>query len=281
MNVHALTLGRPLTSTMIALATFTSAFIGAGYGITKHTMPVILGAIAAFFCGMAGNSLNDYFDYEIDKISHPERPIPSGRVTLKLALFFSVLMFAISVLVAFFLSILVGHLEALLLVLMAILVQTTYELWFKQVKIIGNAVIGIQTMLAFLLGGIIVGNLSSIGVLAVAAFLAIMSREIVKDIEDIGGDVGRVTLPKIVGIRKAGIVAALLIFAAVSVSFIPFYPLHIFGVQFLVSITVADALFIYSIPIIFRNPKKARKVLKIAMIIAIAAFIIGGIFVGQ
>lgn len=30
----------------------------------------------------AGNVINDYFDYKIDLINKPQRPIPSGRISL-------------------------------------------------------------------------------------------------------------------------------------------------------------------------------------------------------
>lgn len=29
-----------------------------------------------------GNVINDYFDYKIDLINKPQRPIPSGRISL-------------------------------------------------------------------------------------------------------------------------------------------------------------------------------------------------------
>ncbi|MCD4807218.1 MAG: UbiA family prenyltransferase, partial [Methanococcoides sp.] len=41
----------------------------------------------------AGNGLNDYFDIEIDKVNKPSRPIPSGKISLKSALYFSLLLF--------------------------------------------------------------------------------------------------------------------------------------------------------------------------------------------
>ena len=45
--------------------------------------------LVVFLISGAGNAINDYFDIRIDSINRPERPIPSGRVKLKEALYFS------------------------------------------------------------------------------------------------------------------------------------------------------------------------------------------------
>ena len=47
------------------------------------SIPIILAMMAVFFETAAGNVINDYFDYKIDLINKPERPIPSGRISPK------------------------------------------------------------------------------------------------------------------------------------------------------------------------------------------------------
>ena len=44
-------------------------------------IPIILAMLAVFFAMSAGNVINDYFDYKIDLINKPQRPIPSGRIS--------------------------------------------------------------------------------------------------------------------------------------------------------------------------------------------------------
>lgn len=156
--------------------------------------------------------------------------------------------------------------------------QLGYEMKWKHEKMIGNVIIGTQTALAFIFGGIIVGKVMATGVIAAAVFLSIVGREIVKDIEDVGGDRGRTTLPMRIGVRNAGIVAAVLIILAVLISPLPYYPLHIFGLEYLLVVSIADILFIGSLPLIFKNAKLARKMLKFAMLVAIIAFITGALF---
>src|SRR5574337_76408 len=118
MNPY-LNIGRPLTSLMIGLAVFTSALIGAGSDVGKYALPVFLGFAVAFLFGIAGNAINDYFDYENDKVNHPERPLPSGELKPGQALGFSMVFFTVSFLLSLFLSSLAGY-EVLLVVIIAL-----------------------------------------------------------------------------------------------------------------------------------------------------------------
>lgn len=276
MNPY-ISLGRPLTSLMIGLVVLASALIEAGSNLDGYTISIFLGFTVAFLFGIAGNSINDYFDYENDKINHPDRPIPSGTLKPGNVLRFSIFIFAISFLLSLFLSSIVGY-SALLIVTIAFTSQIAYEKKYKHEKIIGNLIIGTQTALAFIFGGIIVGKTIITGVIAIAVFLSIVGREIVKDIEDIKGDKDRVTLPMKIGVKKAGVVAMIFIILAVLISPLPYYPLHQFGCEYLLVVSIADLLFIASIPLIFNNAKLARRMLKFAMLIAIFAFIVGAFF---
>jgi geranylgeranylglycerol-phosphate geranylgeranyltransferase len=270
-------LARPLTSLMIGLAVLASALIGVGSRINEYAVPVFLGFAVAFLFGIAGNAINDYLDKESDKINHPDRPIPSGKLKPAHALYFSIIFFIISLVLSFLLSFIVGY-GALLVVLIALVSQIAYEKKFKHEKIIGNIIIGTQTALAFIFGGVIVGKTVITGIIAIAVFLSIAGREVVKDIEDIRGDKDRTTLPMKIGVRNAGIVASMLISLAVLISLLPYYPLHQFGWEYLLLVSIADVLFIGSIPVIFKDARLARRTLKFAMLIAIFAFIAGSVF---
>jgi 4-hydroxybenzoate polyprenyltransferase len=77
---------RPITS-LLALS---GAYIG---GIVAdasfYSLPLILSAVVVFLAIGGSMSFNDYYDREIDIISHPKRPIPSKRITAKESLYFS------------------------------------------------------------------------------------------------------------------------------------------------------------------------------------------------
>ena len=51
-------------------------------------IPIILAMLAVFFAMSAGNVINDYFDYKIDLINKPQRPIPSGRMQKTMHIFY-------------------------------------------------------------------------------------------------------------------------------------------------------------------------------------------------
>ncbi len=270
------TLGRPFTSLLGAVAIFAASFVGSGANIGSYSIPVVLGVVIGYLFTSASNALNDFFDRDIDRVNHPERPIPSGHISSQAALIFSSVLFAVAVALSVFLSLYSG-IQALLIVLAGLAVQIAYDVRVKKTKIVGNLFVGFQTVLAFIFGGLIVNNLSPVAFMAAASFLAITAREVVKDVEDIKGDVDRVSLPKIIGVKKANIIALGLIVSAIALSLVAYYPLALFGVVYLVAILAADAVFIYSMPLLFKNPNAARRTWKFAMLLALIAFIIGRI----
>ncbi len=270
------TLGRPFTSLLGAVAIFAASFVGSGTKIGTYGLEVTLAVVIGYIFTSASNALNDYFDRDVDRVNHPERPIPSGKITAKTALTFSSMLFAVSMVLTVVLSFFSG-IQVFLIVLAALVVQLAYDLKVKKAKAIGNIFIGAQTVLAFVFGGLIVNNLGPVAFMASASFLAITAREVVKDVEDIKGDVDKVSLPKIIGVKKANFVALALISVAVIVSVVAYYPLRILGLGYFVVVLVADAIFIYSMPLLFKNPNAARRTWKYAMMIALIAFIVGGI----
>jgi geranylgeranylglycerol-phosphate geranylgeranyltransferase len=86
------------------------------YGIIQYTTEnyqLILYTIIALYSGFfAALIWNDITDADIDTIAHPDRPIPSGRISIRkffiIALFFSASTFIFSYLVSFWCLILVG-----------------------------------------------------------------------------------------------------------------------------------------------------------------------------
>jgi geranylgeranylglycerol-phosphate geranylgeranyltransferase len=157
--------------------------IATGTGVFDHWEPIAYAALAVFAFIAGGNSLNDYTDREVDKLAHPDRPLPSGRVTPKQVLYISGACFAIS-----FLTSLLLNLESTIIVVLAIVLMLSYEVKLKKDALTGNLEIALLTGMLFLLGGAVVGMMDRTYVIALLAFLAILGREIVKDIEDMEGD---------------------------------------------------------------------------------------------
>lgn len=250
---------------------FIGVLIATGTGLLDHWEPMVWAAIAVFAFIAGGNSLNDYTDREVDKVAHPERPIPSGRIGPNQVLYISAACFVIS-----FLSSLALNLESTVIVVLAIVLMLSYEVKLKKDALTGNLEIALLTGMLFLLGGAIVGMMDRTYVIALLAFLAILGREIVKDIEDMEGDFDRLTLPKKIGAKNAGIIASISFIIAVALSPLPYLD-GTFGIWYMGGVLFADATFIYCSIVHFRNPTQGQKMAKYGMLLAMLAFLVGGI----
>lgn len=245
------------------------AFMAAGLDLGDHVSNLIIACfiVIAFIAG--GNSLNDYIDIEIDKTAHPERPLPSGEIAPKTALHLGVAGLA----AACVLSLLLGSVTTTTVVIMAAVFMVCYELFLKQHGFVGNITIAVLTGMVFLFGGAVVNDIEANIIVAAMAALVSVGREIAKDIEDMESDEGRDTLPMRIGVKNAGIVAAAFFIAGPILSIYPFFA-DMLGMMYLL-VLVADAMFIYAALIIFNSAHNAQKTAKIAMFVALIAFILG------
>ena len=248
-----------------------TAFIATGSNLLDYWFNILITCILVVFFIAGGNSLNDYIDREIDKISHPNRPLPSGRMEPRTAFYLGIVCLAAS----FGLSLLMWDIISTLIVGIAIIMMVAYETVLKQRGFVGNLTIAILTGMVFLLGGSIVGDIERTFEIAGMAALVTVGREITKDIEDMEGDEGRFTLPMLMGKRNAGVVAAIFYIAGPVLSILPLIK-GTFSLLYL-SVLVADGMFIYCAIILFDDPHRSQKTAKNAMLVAFVAFILGAV----
>src|SRR2546422_2630501 len=161
----------------------------------------------------------------------------------------------------------------------AVTLMVSYENWLKARGAAGNLVIAYLVGSLFLFAGVSVFRSSTdplirTGILAALAFLATLGREITKDIEDMRGDVDRVTLPRRIGASRAGLVAGLALALCVALSFLPLY-FGVLGIGYAVLVLPADGMFIYAALHSAANPARSQRVTKYAMIVALPAFLAG------
>lgn len=241
--------------------------------------PVVFAVV--FLITGAGNTLNDYFDVEIDRINRPERPLPSGSITLKACLYFSLLLFITGIA----LSSLLGALCIIIAVMNSVLLAF-YAARLKQALLLGNLSVGYLTGSTFLFGGAVFGleGMKVTLVLFLLSMLATLSREIIKDVEDMQGDraKGARTFPIAYSERTALGFSALLIIVAVMLSPLPLVQMMpdgrpLFGTEYLVGVAVADLLFAASIAAFFLSGSHRSTLLKLAMFVALLSFIIGAL----
>ena len=251
------------------------------------SIPIVLAMITVFFETAAGNVINDYFDYNIDLVNKPERPIPSGRISLENGKRYAYLLFAAGTVCGFLISYLTANWIPFIIVLIADVVLYLYAYKLKATPLIGNLAVGFMTGFGFVFGGFTINNPSIVMTsifLEFFAFVMTTAREIIKDIEDIEGDRkdGARTLPILIGKKKPAILATILII--IDCALCPLlYIYHIFGVLYLVIIAVAVIIFIYSAILIMKSQEepvahKSSKLLKIGMLIAFLSFALGSFF---
>ena len=247
-----------------------AAFRAAGTDLAAAGAARLLSAVVVFMFICGGNALNDYIDYEIDKTAHPERPIPSGRMTRRAALHAALAMLGGSVVVSLF----TFDLECILIVVIACVLMVSYEVALKQRGFVGNVTIAVLTGMMFLLGGAVVGDAADNVIVALMALLVSVGREIAKDIEDMESDEGdRLTLPMRIGPRKAAALACVFFVAGPVLSVAPML-WHTYGPLYY-SVVVADAIFVYCAAVVFSSPHRAQKFAKLTMVVALVAFIAG------
>jgi len=263
------------------LGVFVGGVIGIGLSIADFWFELIIAEILVFIFMAGANSLNDYYDREIDLANHPQRPIPAGKIKPKSALNFGAILLGISIVLGLFINT-----TSFLIVCLAAVLIVGYETHLKNKGLVGNITISILVGLLFVFGGSVVKSFNLNLILAIMAALATLCREIVKDIEDIMGDIDRLTLPKKIGIKPAGRAAAGALIAAVIISPLPFFQQYLpislaidqAGVHYVTIVIFADIIFLNSITLIEKNPKRSSNMLKLGMVVALIAFLSAALF---
>jgi len=254
-----------------------AAVVGALVASEGELLPLMVFVFmaAALVCG-GGNAINDYCDREIDAINRPQRPIPSGRLTPAQALGAGRYLFLVGVILALPLG-----LYCVALAIFNSLLLAVYSTWLKRLGLPGNLAIAYLVGSTFLFGGLAVGKLKLVGVLAAMAALSTAGRELVKDIEDMKGDrkLGLKTFPLRWGPRPAAFLAAAFIGGAMILSPLPF-KLGLDGV-YLGVVSASIALFLLALVVVLRNPRagagKASRICRIGMGLGVLAFLAGAI----
>ena len=265
---------RPINALMGFVATYISALVGIGLNIIHSNFLELstFAGICVFLVISAGNIINDISDADTDKINHPERPIPKGEIRIRDAWIVSDVFFIISaVLAGILLSLTAG-----IVVITAIAVLVGYEMKLKGTGLPGNFAISVLVGMIFIFGGIAVSSISRMVLLFLMAFLTNSAREIIKDVQDMKGDVDRKTFPMRHGIKASFSLIVALTLAGIAFSLLTYF-LGIFGFVYLIVVIVADAVFIGSLAVFSRNAKESQNFSKLAMILGLVAFTVGGV----
>jgi geranylgeranylglycerol-phosphate geranylgeranyltransferase len=240
------------------------------------------------------NAYNDITDIETDRSNRPGRPLPSGSLTLNeatnamnVSLIFSILFLLIGALELSDSMIDEDVIVSAGIWILAILLLISYEgvrgnRGLKHRGLIGNIAIAAAIGMDVLFGASAVSGTADPKVisLAIMAFLFSLAREIIKDIEDMEGDIDRNTLPKSVGVDNARSIAWIFTMAAFVSLFLPFI-LEIFPTEHAILVFPGGLLLMLVKSKLFLGEDSAaqrliKRSLQISMMGVIASAIITG-----
>lgn len=181
-------LARPLNTAIVGCAVLLGMWLTgfatpAAYGggaVLRNAVLLILAAMAAT---AYGNAINDALDVETDRVSHPNRPLVTGAVSVGSAVVFAAALAALSLVCAAAASLF--HATAALIPLMLL---TLYSINFKRTRLVGNIVVALLTAYALIFGSLPHPNTKILFAPALLAFLLNFCRELVKDVQDAEGD---------------------------------------------------------------------------------------------
>jgi 4-hydroxybenzoate polyprenyltransferase len=253
-----------------ANAFIASAGVALGWLYCNSNLPIsdlFFRVLAGFFALGYGNIVNDICDIKTDKISHPNRLLVSGKITLRFAIISAIVCFIFSIIAGFFLSFKLG-----IATVIPLFILTLYSIWLKGTPFVGNFIVAALTGYTLFFGGF-GENASKIIFPAILAFLSNFAREIVKDLSDEKGDksAGLKTTSS-VPLKYIKSVIYLQFIAFIIISFLPYF-LHLLGkIYLIISISfIVGIHFLYIKYFNERNYKKAGDALKIQMILGLIA----------
>ena len=256
-----------------------AAFIGFLILKTGFDLKLLLLSIISVVLIMGGgNGLNDYYDIDIDKINQPKRPIPSGRITSKGALIFSIMLFLAGAIISFLIN-----LKPFLFTLLVIIALFLYNRYLKKSFLIGNILVSLLGGAVFIYIALVFNFPLKMALYPfLFAFLFHLGREIIKDTLDIKGDrdLGSRTFPVVFG-EKAGITLSVIIFfSLIIVTFLP-YLLKTYGIIYFISVIILVDIFlllvIYSLLFKRERLERIKDTLKIDMVLGLVCLALGSL----
>jgi 4-hydroxybenzoate polyprenyltransferase len=214
-----------------------------GIGLQMTGINFSLLVISTVFIAAAGYIINDYFDTKTDRINKPNKVFVGRTIQRRAAIILHISLSFIGLLIAVYLAYYAGNIKLALIQVFSIAALWFYSIQLKKQLLAGNILIAILAALVPITTGIYEfasGSLINLQILnnavpemgsfilkkgafmvigyASFAFLSNLFREIIKDIEDIEGDLedGCRTLPIVIGVEPSKFIAmSLVIFTSI------------------------------------------------------------------
>jgi len=193
---------RPMTCFFGSLTVLIGTLITVGpsnfknYLLTGSNVYKLVASMVVFFLVVgSGNTINDVFDFEIDKINRPNRTIVRGAFTKRQVVYYYIFeiitILTLTITGAYFSP---NPVFLPLLVVFFLGVSFSYSIFIKKTGLLANLVVGVSGSLGFPFAAFFVLEFTDvfgvfeIWLLYLTAFFFLVMREIGKDMEDIEGD---------------------------------------------------------------------------------------------
>ncbi|MDE1828318.1 MAG: UbiA family prenyltransferase [Candidatus Micrarchaeota archaeon] len=267
-------------SIMLVIAVLAAELIVNG-GMLPQTPTLVFSLITPIFISMGAFAINDYFDIKVDRANKKNRPLVTGALMPKEALYIAIATILIGVASSYFINI---YCFAIAIFFGAMSLLYSYRL--KEMLFWGNAYVALSMVIPFAYGNYVVSSALSwaIVIVSVLIFSSGLAREIHGTIRDLKGDTkvrNAKTIPKYMGRKAASIVALLLYIFAIALSMYLFLRIPPFQSNMIYAILVAltDLMLLYVGVGFVANPRqefydRTRNVSLAAMGIALIAFLI-------
>lgn len=169
------------------------------------TLEFCLFVLSVLLVAAAGNIINDYFDFELDKEYKPDRPLPQAVFSLDQAMYMHAAFALTGIALGFYLGYQTNNYQTGYFYVICVLLLYLYSSYLKKVPLAGNIVVSALTAFVFFLLLMFEKNFLTtvqfegaqyvFGMLLLQvkfyggfAFVTNLARELVKDIEDAEGD---------------------------------------------------------------------------------------------
>ena len=165
-----------------------------------YDIKLFLLSCSTILIAAAGYIINDYYDIKIDYVNKPEKVVVGKLIKRRIVLVSHAALNILGITIGFYLSIYVGIINFI-----AGFMLWIYSNQLKRMPFIGNLTIAALTGLSILVVAVYYQrNFSLLLNYAVFAFSINLVREVIKDMEDLRGDMrfGSKTLPIVWGLRK-------------------------------------------------------------------------------
>jgi 4-hydroxybenzoate polyprenyltransferase len=173
--------------------------------------------ISTLFISAAAYAINDYFDLRIDRINKPHRIVLGKSLSRRHAILWHVILNSLGVIMGIYLSWRVRYMPLAIIFIFIPALLWLYSIYYKRKFLLGNLLVAFLAAFVVAVVWIVeyralvllsqVGNLmQEPGVYArifgFFAFYTTLIREIIKDVEDVKGDVkaGCRTVPVVLGV---------------------------------------------------------------------------------